>query len=416
MFHSYLCYTPILWIFGVLLPVGGLIVLRLLFARKRILRMGLTAWLWCVAGLMQAISVVVNGISKDISGGSLLYRLVSSPVTGWVTLGLAIEVGRHYRLNSARLVRAVCILGGYILVLGLATLVFAVTSGLEQLSLRSPVATFLPDSLPSVKDEFTLRFFLEGHFMGHSVPRLILFYPWSVCLGFAGIAIFFIALQERCFLPRQVGIWGGVVAVVGSMSRAAVVALLISWIVYHFRRAYPVYQVAALTVAIVIGGGFMAMGYQPRSLFSEVNQSIARMREGSTEARDQGYQESWTGFIESPVIGQGWPGGVISEAIPMPIGTHSTFYGVLYTGGVLTFSAVCAAMLWTLLALFRQSSLRTGEHRSAFAIALALAILCYGEGIYSFSLPTLFAFCWLGAALSPPSRIPCSEESRLQRP
>lgn len=414
MFDSYLRYTPLMWIFGVLLPIGGVMLLRLFLRGKRGLRMSLTAWFWCAAGLIQAISVVVNGISKDLSAGSLVYRLVSSPVTGWILLGLAIEVGRRQRLNSARMVRAVCVLGGYILALGFGTLLFALVTHADSLSLRSPLAMLLPASLPSVKDEFTLRFFIQGHLMGHDVPRLILFYPWSVCLGFAGIAIFFIALQERSFLARQLGVWGGLVAVVGSMSRAAAVALLISWIVYRFRRLGSGYQLAGATLIIAIFGGAVLMNYHPVTLLSDANHSIAEMREGSTNARQMGYQMSWAGFVDSPIIGNGWPGSMISEDIPMPVGTHSTLYGVLYTGGVLTFSAVSLAMLWTLIALFRQSGFRTGEHRSALGIALALAILSYGEGIYSFALPTLFAFCWMGAALSPQSRTICPEERPLE--
>ena len=133
---------------------------------------------------------------------------------------------------------------------------------------------------------------------------------------------------------------------------------------------------------------------------SQFYNSVTNVRQGSSEARQMGYDESWRGFLRSPLIGHGWPGEPLSDTIPMPIGSHSTVYGLLYTGGLVTFIPFCIAMLWTITALFWRARSRDPETRSALAIAFSLCILSYGEGIYSFAIPALFAFCWMGAALS----------------
>ena len=247
-----------------------------------------------------------------------------------------------------------------------------------------------------------MRFFTTEETLGAAIPRLILFYPWSVCLGFSGVAVFFIALQERKFSFKVVGVVGGIVAVVGSMSRAAAIALLAAGAIYLFRKAAYRYQFLFMTFVCAVTAGLIVVGLRPMDLLSGLNNSVTEMRQGSTDARQLGYDESWRGFLQSPLVGQGWPGELLSDDIPMPIGTHSSIYGLLYTGGLLTFIPFCLAMGWTLIVLFRQSASRTGHQRSALAIGVTLALLSYGEGIYSFPLPTLFAFCWLGAALNEP--------------
>ena len=97
---------------------------------------------------------------------------------------------------------------------------------MENLSITSPVGLLLPRNLPAIENAFTMRFFISEETFGKLIPRLILFYPWSVCLGFAGIAVCFIALQEKQLSWKLIGFCGGVLAVFGSMSRAAVIALL----------------------------------------------------------------------------------------------------------------------------------------------------------------------------------------------
>lgn len=397
---TYLRYTPILWALGILLPVGALTMLRLFLKRAAILRPSLITGLWWLVGAAQALSTLMNGIAGGEHVGQMLHHLLATPVAGWLLLGVALNVGERYQLNSPAMIRAICLLGAYLMFFGLGTIAFGSLSNWDKLAIRSPIGLILPSDLPSIESTFTMRFFLAEETLGHTFPRLILFYPWSTCLGFAGIAVIFVALQEQNRLWKSLGLTGGIVALIGSMSRAAVIALAIAGAVYLFRKTAFRFQVPVLLFACAITAGTPLFNIRPS--LSDLNRLVDGVRPGSADARQMGYEESWHDFLQMPIAGHGWPGDTVADDIPMRLGTHSSVYGTLYTGGLLTFVPFCLATGSTLVALFRRSISRSGLQRSALAIAVALATMSYSEGIYSFAPFTLFAFCWIGAGLSRP--------------
>ena len=409
---GYVRLTPVLWALGLLAPLGMALLSGSLLRNARDKRVGTTVFLWWFVGFMQAISVLVNWFDSGSSTWYLLYRLGSATVSGWLFLGAAIGVGRIYRLNSPKVVRAICVLGLYLLVLGSLSIGLGLVSGIEKLSITSPVGLLLPRDLPATEYAFTMNFFTYEEILGKRIPRLILFYPWPVCLGFAGIAVCFIALCEKRLLWKRIGFSGGVMAVVGSMSRAAAIALVVTGVLYVWQTWHPRYRWATISLLCIIPVTIVYLDMPVMRHVAQFYDSVADLRQGSSDARQAGYYESKRRFLRSPLIGHGWPGEYLSDTIPMPVGSHSTVYGLLYTGGLFTFIPFCIAMLWTLAALFWRARYRDPAARSALSIAVALSILCYGEGIYSFSIPVLFAFCWMGAALRPnntytfPGRLP----------
>jgi hypothetical protein len=409
---GYVRLTPLLWASGLLAPLGMALLAGSLFRKAHEKRIGAAAFLWWLVGFMQAISVLVNWFDTGSSVWYFLYRLSSATVSGWFFLGAAIGVGQVYRLNSPKVVRAICLLGLYLLVLGTFSFGLGLMSGIEKLFIPSPIGLLLPKDLPATEYAFTMNFFTYEEILGKRIPRLILFYPWAVCLGFAGIAVCFIALCEKRLWWRRIGFSGGVMAVVGSMSRAAAIALLAAGVLYIWQTWHPRYRWATVSLLCIVAVTFLSLDKPVVRHVSQFYDAMADLRPGSSDARQAGYYESKRRFLRSPLIGHGWPGDYLSDAIPMPVGSHSTVYGLLYTGGLFTFIPFCVAMLWTLAALFWRARSRDPAARSALSIAVALSILSYGEGIYSFAIPVLFAFCWLGAALRPnndqpsPVRVP----------
>jgi len=402
---SYLRYTPILWALGLLVPVGALTMLRLFLKRAAILRPGWIAGLWWLVGAAQAFSTLMNGIVGGERLGEMLHHLLATPVTGWLLLGVAINVGQRYRLNSPAVTRAVCLLSLYLIVLSAGAIVFAALSDWDRLAIKSPIALILPADLPSVESTFTMRFFLNEDTLGMTIPRLILFYPWPTCLGFAGVAIFFIALQERNRFWKWIGITGGLVALIGSMSRAALAGIAIGGAFYLFRKTAFRFQLPLILFICAVAAGVSLFNIQPAQTLSDLNHFVDEGRQGSSDARQMGYDESWHFFLQAPIFGYGWQGDTIADTIPMHLGTHSSIYGTLYTGGLLTFIPFCLATGFTVVAVFRKSTRTSGLQRSALAIALTLAAMSYSEGIYTFAPFTLFAFCWIGASLNRPDPV-----------
>lgn len=190
-------------------------------------------------------------------------------------------------------------------------------------------------------------------------------------------------------------------AIVGSESRAAMIALVLAGVLYVWQTWHPRYRWATISLLCVIATPVVFLDVPVMRHVSGFYDLATNLRKGSSEARQMGYDESMRRFLRSPLIGYGWPGEDLSDTIPMPVGSHSTVYGLLYTGGLVTFIPFCIAMLWTITVLFWRARSRDPETSSALAIAFSLCILSYGEGINSFAIPVLFAFCWMGAALRP---------------
>ncbi|MGO8732881.1 MAG: O-antigen ligase family protein [Terriglobia bacterium] len=397
----YVRSTPLLWAIGLLIPVGmGLTALLAFGKRWREVFGTPLLWVWWAVGSFQAMSTILNwaGSTHDIA--FLAHRLASAIVIGWFLLGLALAVGCAYDLASSQLIRSVAQLGPALLALALLSIVTFFLTGQDSLEILTPVGYLFPRGIQGVSNSFTMHLFASENLGGVRILRLALFYPWAVMTGFAGIAVFFISLHDKEKKWRILGMTGGLVALAGSGSRAAIGTFLIGCVVFQllrlrfFDRAVVALAGICILFLAVQLIGVRALRDLPGALSSRINS----VRQDSSDSRMNSYEESWNAFLRSPVIGYGWDGRDVSGEVTA-IGTHSTIYGVLYTGGLLTFVPLCFALLVTSIAVFTKSGTNAAVHRSAVVIMLSLIALLYSEAIASFVAPTLFSFWWIGGAI-----------------
>jgi len=400
----YIILTPLLWACGLLVP-GGILILGLFFLKtpKRIILKDAILRAWWIVGGIQAISVAINSIELNMPFWFILYRLISTGVSGWFFIGVAFAAGKYFRLASKSIVRATSILGAYFCSFAVFSLFFV--KRIPNLDITTPLVGVMPDRFPAVDFYFILHIYKVEYLVGKGIPRLILFYPWPVMLGFAGIAIFFISLNEAKIIYRSIGMFGGLIAIFGSLSRIAIFSFALAILLYMIMKISRVQLFSALILCCLLLSILLVMDFSATGALSDIRDSIDQMRPGSSSARKLSYEASIYGLRESPVLGHGWVGDYASKGIPIRTGSHSSIYGVLYTGGVLTFAAFCFAFGITLYILFR--SARPGRiiTRSALGIAFSLAIISYAEGIYSYVLPLTFVFMFLGGSLKPKMQI-----------
>ena len=146
-------------------------------------------------------------------------------------------------------------------------------------------------------------------------------------------------------------------------------------------------------------------GFDPIEKIKQAQDSVNGARAGSSLARELIYERSWEGFLKSPIIGNGWIGELVHAKETLPIGSHSTIYGLAYTGGLPTLAAFVFAMSSTLLALaWRFLRLAYDDPRRSGALVglglgLCLAAYCRYEALFNLTLPCLFLFTWIGACL-----------------
>jgi hypothetical protein len=353
---------------------------------------------WISVGLLQALASLANGIHIGDPALGLRYAL-GMPVMGWVFAGIAIAVGHSRRLSDPR---PIALLGGWVLLFS-AIATAAWLAGMPYLILETPLSLALPD-LDIARFYGPAQFFLVEESFGDATMRLVLFFPWTTGLGLGGIAIALISLRAPDWRLRALGFLGGTVGAVFSWSRTAIVVLVavlaLEALLRLPRWARLVFLGAALT-----GGYVVAIdGFDPLDAVEKLQQSVENARGGSSMARQLIYEKSWEGFVESPIVGQGWIGESVHPTEHLPIGSHSTVYGLLYTGGLPTFLGFAAALLLTSAAVLWQMLSRprgadNADLRTALGLCIVLALFAPYESLFSLTIPCLYLFTWIGGAL-----------------
>lgn len=401
LINAFFKAVPVLWLGGALSPAGALILLYLFWTRwPRGILISMVAGSWIVIGLAQALAALVTASILGYGLVGSVGRTISLATIGWMLGGIAIAVGYSYRLAGPSTVRAITWMGLSILILAAVAAVLA-AAGVSDATVRAPLGLLLPDGATATF-YFSISLYKFEESFGDAATRLILFFPWPTALSMGSIAIAAISLRDESRFWRLAGFAGGLTGVICSWSRigfAAFVLMLACEIWFRCGRLARATMIALpCTVLLLV----LLSGTDPIQELVNARQSVDSARAGSSEARELIYERSWEGFLESPWFGHGWIGPSVHPIEELPIGSHSSIYGLAYTGGVVTLGAFLAMLALTLGATFAcaSSNDRRGTGRTAFALALTLAVFSPYEVLFSFTLPCLFLFTWIGGALA----------------
>lgn len=426
LYRSYLRFTPLLWLGGVLFIASVPMLLALAWQRRP--RHAMTRAVvatWLAVALAQAVCALLNGllIGDPLRG---VRNMLSFGVLGWAFAALAIMVGAGWQLSGRTAAYWVSRLGTYTLVFGAISLA-ARLAGMERLELPTPVGLLLPDS-PAVRFYTSAMFFVQESTLGEQATRLILFHPWPTALGVSSVAIGLISLRASDWRWRCAGVAGALVGVVFSWSRMAMGATVLAAVVLLILRMPPWLKLVAATAGAAVLWGLLAGGFDPLATIDGARAAADGARSGSSEARALIYEKSWEGFLQSPWIGHGWVGESVHPVESLPIGSHSTIYGLLYTGGAITFGCFVLAMGVTLVALLR-ALYRAPDVPARRNAEIALCLWCVllptaaYESIFSLTLSCLMLFAWVGGVIEAaaghaptPPRMPPMRMPRMRAP
>lgn len=214
---------------------------------------------------------------------------------------------------------------------------------------------------------------------GSAKPRWRLFTPWAPAVGFVANIFFIFAIKEHNKRWKLVGIIGSIVMVLLSGSRLALLALMLTWfsssIISRLRS-----PLAPFITALLIS--FLGLISIPLfNAFDRFHQAFRAARAGSTRVRETLANiaiDRWQN--EAPIWGHG-----IVERGPhlvefMPIGSHHSWYGLLFVKGLVGFLALALPLLYAFLQLSWWSS-RLGIARVGLALTLLLFMYTFGENL-----------------------------------
>jgi hypothetical protein len=397
----YAALTPFLWATGLLDPLGSVGIIALYLMRPKGDGHHILPWLWFAVAVAQGFSTVIYWDATDQTYGDLAHMLLSEACSGWVLIGMCIGIGASYKIAEPTLVRAICIKAGWVLVFSAISYVMFAVLGLRTVVLPSLLQLLHPSDAPYARFHFFMRFYGEEDFLGSNDFRLQLFYPWSTALGIAGVLPVLLAWRERSPAWRIVGLLGGIAAVVLSYSRSVFLGVAVVFAVFCFFRMTLRTQIATILAAIIALNAVVLLGvFDPTTFLSDFHNDIDQARAGSSQARNFLYAAEWQGFLRQPWLGQGWFGQNYARWLPAPIGSHSSFYGVLYRGGILTFGAACLAYLATFWSCLTRWAAGSRTAATALAQMFLFGLSAYGENMETLAVPLLFAFIWIGSELS----------------
>jgi hypothetical protein len=236
---------------------------------------------------------------------------------------------------------------------------------------------------------------------GNMQPRWRLFTPWAPALGFMGNVYFFLAWQEQSRKWRYVGLAGAVFMCVVSVSRLAllsipVVALLTAAL---SNLAQPLMLIGTGVVTCFSSMAAPVLGETIETFWDKFRSARAdssRVREALGRIAIEKWQ---TG---API----WGHGVVDTGPHlvefMPIGSHHTWFGLLYVKGIVGLLALAIPFLYSLFDLAFKSQ-NNPVARTGLSMLLILFLYTFGENLEILAYLFWPALLMIGIAFKQPS-------------
>ena len=350
----------------------------------------LALWAW-IAGMAAMLVILWVGHANFSLGTGQTIKSTVGWAKGWALIALFPFACAVLEVRIAVVARAICQLGVHSLIV-LPIFLVAPSVGLPPELWVSPLKV-IGGSGPEYFS--TTLYTLEP---GVGTPRWQFFAPWSPAAGMVAVIHVLLAMQEKAPGWRAVGMISGIVLAVLTQSRLALIALLLIlpllWALRHAHR--PALWLAA-SPAILLAGIFAL------PIMETANQAVSDVRGAradSTRVRETLGRiavERWQN--EAPWFGHG-----IVENGPhlveyMPIGSHHSWFGLLFVKGLLGALALAIPLVISLMALLRNAN-RDALARTGFGLALVMVLYSFGENLEMLAYLTWPAWAMLGPALT----------------
>ena len=371
--------TWLLWLVGGLYIAGpvigwllaGLVFAELYLGRKDLAAVPAAIWLWLAAMLAMLVILWIGHANFSLGTGQTIKSSIGW-AKGWALIALFPLAGAVLDIRLEVIARALCRLGMWTLFV-LPVFIAAPFIGLPEMLWVSPLKAV---GGPGPEYFATILYTIEP---GAGTPRWQFFAPWSPAAGMVAVVSIFIAAQERSLPWRMMGIAGFLMIALLSQSRLALVALAVIapavWGAARIHRGSTWFLAAPVLLVIgLLGTELLAFLDQLMSDFSSARADSSRVRAALGRiALDRWETEAF------------WFGHGVVENGPhlveyMPIGSHHSWYGLLFVKGLAGAFALAVPLAVTGGILFARARY-TGLHRAGLAMVLTLVLYSFGENL-----------------------------------
>ncbi|MBU2533799.1 MAG: O-antigen ligase domain-containing protein [Alphaproteobacteria bacterium] len=372
-----------LWLLGALYVVGpvigyGLILLfvaRFLGLRqdepRRPLWIPIGVALWLVGMAVMLLALVIGHLDFELGIGQLIKSSIGW-AKGWALLAIFPIAGAVLSIRPQIIYRATAVLALQTLMLvpvfwvaGLAGLPMELYSSPLQ-ALGGPGKEFFDVTLYAIDN-------VDGSL------RWRFFAPWATAAAFAASIGFLFALYEKAHFWKIVGILSAIIVCWMTGSRSSIVALpvVIGSVLVMSNLHRPGMWLAlafGATAAILMTDLILMTIEDFQNAFSAARAASSRVR---ATLNHIGYYRWYTEAY--------WFGHGVVERGPhlvefMPIGSHHTWYGLLYVKGLAGFLALAVPLAWTVFELSVKAQCDRVA-RAALCTTLALAMFSFADNL-----------------------------------
>lgn len=364
-----------------------MLILRAFVDGKNIFKsVPLLVWIWVAGMFVMLVSLLIAHANWSLG----TVQTVKSAVgwaKGWALLGLFPLVGALVDIKPERIIRAICQVGKHTAIFGVVTFFLYLT--------RLPGELFVSplQILGGAGDNF-FTVSLYGTNPETGAGRWQFFAPWAPAAGFLSCIFIVFSLMEKDIVWRRWGIAGCLVMALLSQSRAgwAIFICVVPLFLFSKQAGNPRFMLLAGFLFPVI----LVLGEPVYEWTMDTFQQIKESRPASTRVRaalENLAVQRWQ--AEAPIWGHG-----IVESGPklvefMPIGSHHSWYGLLFVKGIVGLFALAIPMALSVIYLmfFIASS-----HYARAALCMLAVFTCYSffENLEILAYLYWPALLWLG--------------------
>lgn len=328
-------------------------------------------WAWILGMLVLLVALWIGHL--DWSMG--LKQTIKSSIgwaKGWALLALFPLIGSVLPIRRSVLVRGQCVVGLWTLILA-PILLAAPYVGLPERIFTSPLK-----AIGGPGPEY-FSVFLFTWDPSTWTPRWQFYAPWSPFAALLGVVMLLFALEEKSIKWRSIGIAAGVLMIFASKSRMGLVGVVACTTIPRLMPlllrgwAWQFFAATAASMA-VLGTAIASAALDAVSAFKGARADSTRVREALQRIASERWQNDayWFGH------GRVQPGSHAVEY--MPIGSHHTWYGLLFVKGLVGFIGLLVPFVWQFALATKDSALRPRGYLP-LGIMLTLFLLSFGENI-----------------------------------
>lgn len=349
-----------------------------------------TAWVWLAALLVIGLALVVSHLNFDLGFGQIIFSTVNNWYRRWAIIPMFI-LGGHFVIRPRLMYRAACIIA--LEAAGLIVIGTILTNlGLPKFMYSSPLEVFGGGS-----DHY------QVHLLQNALKdRIYAFTPWYTATGTLGNFCFFLAWEEKAAKWRVAGLISALILIAVSQSRAALLCipfvLIVVWLVRNI--VHPQIQLVSSFACFILG----IFAFQIGKIINFAQEQFTNFR-----GRDSLYSSRIRSILYRATIKEWWNEapiwghGRVEETGPrfianMPLGTHNTWLGTLYTFGLVGFTALAIACCFTFFNLIIRAR-DSDTTRVGLCLFISLFVSSFTDSVEYVNYAYWFALVFIGISL-----------------